>query len=131
MNFKAPANLKEDLLYFDGEWKIAREFAVPVGKGTSSLLINYQAKEANLVIHPQAESGFKVLVEQSGKAITKEDQGTDIMEENGKTYLFVKEPRMYNIINNSKFHRFTLCLSSDNPSFGAYAFTFTTDCKAE
>jgi hypothetical protein len=72
-----------------------------------------------------------VEVEQEGKPIVKEDRGADVMEENGKTFLLVKEPRMYNIINNSKFVHFTLRLSSDSPSFGAYAFTFTTDCKAE
>jgi len=130
-DFRAPATLKEDKLFFDGAWKVSREFATPEGKKPSSLVINYQAKEANLVIHPQAESGFKVLVEQNGKPVPKEDRGADISEEDGKTFLLVKEPRMYNIINNSKFGRAVLRLSSDSPSFGAYAFTFTTDCRAE
>jgi thiol-disulfide isomerase/thioredoxin len=131
VHYKAPEKLKEDLLYFDGEWKGAREFATPSGKGISSLLINYQAKEVNLVVHPQAESGFKVEVSQNDNPVAKEDRGTDIIEENAKTFLAINEPRMYNLINNSKFGHFTLRLSSDNPSFGAYAFTFTTDCKAE
>ena len=52
-----------------------------------------------------------------------------IIEENGKTYLVVKEPRMYNIINNAKFGRATLKLTSSSPSFGAFAYTFTSDCK--
>jgi len=131
INFKAPEKLKGDQLYFNGQWKVAREFAVPSGTGISSLFIDYQAKEVNLVIHPQAESGFKVEVDQDKKPIAKDDRGADIMEENGKTFLLVKEARMYNIINNSKFGHFTLRLSSDNPSFGAYAFTFTSECKAE
>jgi thiol-disulfide isomerase/thioredoxin len=129
--FKAPEKLEQDKLYFDGPWKIMREHAEPGGHELSGLLINYQAKEVNLVIRPQAETGFKVLVEQDNKPIAKEDRGSDIMEENNKTFLLINEPRMYNIINNSKFGHFTLRLSSDNPSFGAYAFTFTTDCKAE
>jgi thiol-disulfide isomerase/thioredoxin len=129
--FKAPRKLQEDKLYFDGSWKVAREFATPAGKDESSLVINYQAKEANLVIRPQAEVGFKVIVEQDGKPVAKEDRGADISEEGGRTFLLVKEPRMYNIINNSKFGRFVLRLSSDSPSLGAYAFTFTTDCRTE
>jgi thiol-disulfide isomerase/thioredoxin len=131
VDFKAPVKLKEDQLYFNGQWKVEKEFATPSGKGISSLLVNYQAKEVNLVIHPQAESGFKVKVEQNDKPVPKEDRGADIIDESGKTFLVVNEPRMYNLINNSKFGHFTLRLSSDNPSFGAYAFTFTTDCKAE
>jgi thiol-disulfide isomerase/thioredoxin len=129
--FTVPKKFADDKLYFSGAWKVAHEFATPAGKGESSLFINYQAKEANLVIRPQTEAGFKVIVEQDGKPVPKEDRGVDVTEENGKTVIAVKEPRMYNIINNSKFHRFTLRLSSDSPSFGAYAFTFTTDCQAE
>ncbi len=123
--------MEDDKLYFDGSWKVSREFATPEGKDPSSLIINYRAKEANLVIHPQSDIEFKVLVEQDGKPVAKEDRGTDISEEGGKTFLSIKEARMYNIINNSKFGHFTLRLSSDSPSFGAYAFTFTTDCRTE
>lgn len=129
IDFKKPSKLEDDKLYFEGEWKVAKEYSAPAGNGISSLLIKYQAKEVNLVIHPQTESDFKVWVEQDGKPVPKEDRGTDILEENGKTYIYPKEPKMYNVINNSKFGRFTLRLSSDSPSFGAYAFTFTTDCK--
>lgn len=128
MSFILPATLEEDRLYFDGKWMIRSEFAVPIGRAASSLLINYEAKEVNLVIHPQGNSCV-VTVEQNGKPIPKADWGADIVEENGKTVLKVSEPRMYNIINNSKFGRAVLKLTSDSPSFGAYAFTFTTDCK--
>jgi thiol-disulfide isomerase/thioredoxin len=127
--FTLPTKLEEDRLYLDGKWMISGEYATPVGGALSALVIDYQAKEANLVIHPQKENNFKVLVEQDGKPVAKDDRGTDIVEDGGKTYLAVNEPRMYNIINNSKFGHFTLRLSSDSPSFGAYAFTFTTDCR--
>ncbi|MDP4219237.1 MAG: redoxin domain-containing protein [Bacteroidota bacterium] len=129
--FRAPANLKPDLLYLDGAWKVAHEFAAPAGKGMSSLLIDYQAKEVNLVVHPQSPSGFRVLVEQDGKPIPTADRGSDVSEEGGKTYISIKEPRMYNVINNSKFGHFLLRITSDDPSFGAYAYTFTTDCRTE
>jgi thiol-disulfide isomerase/thioredoxin len=129
MKFSLPAKLIPDELYLDGEWKVEREYAAPTGNGNASLVISYEAKEANLVIKPHGGEDFKVVVEQDGKAVSKEDRGSDIIEENGKTYLFVKDPRMYNIINNSKFGRFKLTLSSNSPSFAAYAYTFTTACQ--
>ncbi|MEI8134169.1 MAG: redoxin domain-containing protein [bacterium] len=129
--FHAPTSLKEDMLYLDGEWKVGREFATPSGNGNSHFLINYQAKEVNLVIHPQQSSGFKVWVEQSDRVVPNADRGADLFEENGKTFILVDQARMYNIVNNSAFGHHTLRLTSDNPSFGAYAFTFTTDCMAE
>lgn len=131
VNFKPVSKLADDKLYFAGSWKFGKEFGIPAGGGASSLAINYQAKEVNLVIRPQSATDFKVLIEQDGKPVAKEDRGTDIIEEGGKTFLQPKETRMYNLINNSKVGRFMLKLSSNSSAFGAYAFTFTSDCMAE
>jgi thiol-disulfide isomerase/thioredoxin len=128
VNFAPLKSIDEDRLYFEGGWMIRSEFATPTGDKPSSLIINYEAKEVNLVIHPQGGQ-CTVIVEQNGKPIVKADRGSDVIEENGKTVLKVSEPRMYNIINNSKFGRAVLKLTSDSPSFGAYAYTFTSDCK--
>ncbi|HEY6172715.1 MAG TPA: redoxin domain-containing protein [Candidatus Kapabacteria bacterium] len=127
--FTLPTKLIPDRLYLSGEWKIDRQFAVPTGAGDASLIIDNEAKEVNLVIKPLAEKGFKVLVEQDGKPVAKENRGTDIIEENSNTYVVVSEPRMYNIINNAKFGRSSLKLTSSSTSFGAFAYTFTRDCK--
>ena len=128
--YHAPEKLTKDLLYLDGNWSVKREYAHPTEASEASLVIDYQAKEANLVIHPLTGSGFKVWITQDGKPVPKEDRGADIHEENGKTYLLIDNPRMYYITNNAGFARHTLRTTSDNPNFGAYAFTFTTACKA-
>lgn len=130
-SFTAPAKLELDELYLAGQWVVDKEFAAPSGKDEASILIDYQAKEANLVIKPKGTKGFKVKVEQEGKPVPKEDRGTDIIEDGGNTYLVINESKMYNIINNSKFGRNMLKLSSSDAGFAAYAFTFTTDCRTE
>lgn len=127
--FTLPTKLIPDRLYLNGQWKIDRQFAVPAGSGDASLVINYEAKEVNLVVKPLAAGEIKVLAQINDAPIAKENRGADIIEENGKTYLVVKEPRMYNIINNTKFGRSTLKLTSSSTSFGAFAYTFTSDCK--
>lgn len=127
--FTLPTKLIPDKLYLTGSWKIDKQYAVPAGSGDASLVINFEAKEANLVVKPLAAGEFKVLAEENDAPIRKENRGADIIEENGKTYLVVKEPRMYNIINNAKYGRATLKLTSSSTSFGAFAYTFTSDCK--
>jgi len=127
--FRVPTSLTKDILYLEGPWTIKREYAQPTGTALATLAIDYQAKEANLVIHPLAESGFKVEVTQDGKPLPKEDRGADVIEEDGKTMIVIQQPRMYRITNNADFGRHTLRLTSNSPSFGAYAFTFTTACK--
>ncbi len=127
--FHVPKMMKKDELYLDGKWIVRNEYAQPSGKSDASLVFDYQAKEANLVIHPLAESGFKVMVTQDGKPVPKADRGADIQEADGKTFINVQNARMYRIVNNAGFGRHTLKLTAATPSFGAYAFTFTTACR--
>ena len=132
-NYRLPRDLKKDVLYLDGAWKIHREYAQPGmsnhGSADASLVFDYQAYEANLVIHPLAETGFKVMVTQDGKPVPKADRGSDIEESGGKTFITVRQARMYRITKNAGFGRHTLKLTANTPSFGAYAFTFTTACR--
>ena len=128
--YHAPEKLAPDVLYLDGRWEAHAEYVNPAG-GVANLLLNYEAKEVNLVIHPLQGAGFKVWVEQDGKPVPPADRGTDVQETAGRTFIYVDTPRMYNIINNAKFDRRTLKVSSDSPSFGAYAFTFGSVCDTQ
>jgi len=128
-DYKISATMKKDLLYLDGKWTSQKEYVQPAPGSEASLAIDYQAKEANLVIHPLAETGFKVVVTQDGKAVPKQDRGSDIQEADGQTFITVRDARMYRITNNEGFARHNLRLTASTPSFGAYAFTFTTACK--
>jgi len=127
--YSLPKELKHDLLYLDGPWRISREYAQPSGNSPAALVFNYQAYEANLVIHPLAESGFRVEVTQDGKPVAPEDRGSDIEEADGKTFITVGQARMYRITKNKGFGRHVLRLMAATPSFGVYAFTFTTSCR--
>ena len=127
--YKIPQTMKKDLLYLDGKWTSQKEYVQPAPGAEASLVIDYQAKEANLVIHPLAETGFKVIVTQDGKAVPKQDRGSDIQEADGQTFITVNDAKMYRITNNEGFARHSLRLTASTPSFGAYAFTFTTACK--
>ncbi|HEY3875265.1 MAG TPA: redoxin domain-containing protein [Candidatus Kapabacteria bacterium] len=129
-DYALPKSLAKDKLYLDGDWTVRNEYAQPTAQKDASLVFDYQAKEANLVIHPLAETDFKVIVMQDGKPLAKEDRGMDVQEApDGQTFLDVREARMYRITNNQDFGRHTLKLTASTPSFGAYAFTFTTACK--
>jgi thiol-disulfide isomerase/thioredoxin len=118
-----------DSAHLEGMWEVKRQFAKPVGGDTSRLIVSYQAKEVNLVIRPERTQGFKVYVEQDFGPLAPADFGRDILRESdGRAYIWVDQPRMYQIVNNKTFSRYTLKLASNSPDFCAYAFTFSTDC---
>jgi len=51
--FMVQQPMEEDAIYLEGEWKIEHQFAAASGNGESSININYEAKEANIVIRPR------------------------------------------------------------------------------
>jgi thiol-disulfide isomerase/thioredoxin len=131
--YKAPAltDLDRDRLYLDGGWNVHREYATPTAPGTSRLLINYQAKEVNLVLHPLEGKPVRVYLEQDQKPLPKEDWGTDVQQEGTRTFVLVDAARMYNLVNNSHFGRSTLAIEPESTELGAYAFTFTSACQPQ
>ena len=127
--YKAPSELERDRLYLEGAWNVHREYAAPTTNGESSLLLNYQAKEVNLVLHPVAGKPVRVYLEQDHRALPTEDWGTDVQQEGTRTFVLVDVPRMYNLVNNSHFGRSTLRVTPESTDLGAYAFTFTSACQ--
>jgi hypothetical protein len=61
-----------------------------------------------------------------GDYLTDENKGTDvIIDDDGESYLWVTEPKMYNIIENPSWvRRQELKMSSNSDDFGLFAFTF-------
>ncbi len=131
VTYSDPSTYRDDTYYLTGRWYNGPESVRLAGQNgeAGSIIISYEAAESNLVIHPEAESGFKVYVEQDGKPVSSGSRGQDTkVDGDGRTYLFVDAPRMYNVVKNEKFGRHLLKLSSNSNSLGAYAFTFTSQC---
>lgn len=130
-----------DKVYLEGPWIVKRQFASPGNiqnpDDTARIIVSYQAKEVNLVIRPveslaEMFEPIKVYVEQDFGSLAPHDRGADIREENGRTYVLIDpssaSARMYQLVNNKTFSRYTLKLSTRSQLFAAYAFTFTTEC---
>jgi thiol-disulfide isomerase/thioredoxin len=129
--YHAPADIERDRLYLDGGWNVHSEYASPTTEGESSLQINYQAKEVNLVLHPIDGKPVRVYLEQDGKPLPKEDWGSDVEQEGTRSYIEVNSARMYNLVNNSHFSRYRLTVTPATTDVAAYAFTFTSACQPE
>ncbi len=129
VDYKDVGDHEDSVVYLQGLW-VAEPENLRHARNTKDyddyLLMKYHAIEANLVIRSEKGKSFKLLIEQDGKPLNKEDRGEDIKEEKEKTYLFVDEPRMYKLINNKQFGTHVLKIYPNTDEFGAYAFTFTS-----
>ena len=124
------SNWVDDLIYLQGPWRAGEESLqyAPDGAGggfDDYLLLKFTARTANAVLTPE-EGGepFKVLVTLDGLPLTEENQGRDVVMEDGQSYLLVDEPRLYSIVDAEEYGTYVLKMSSDSPHFALFAFTF-------
>ena len=90
---KAEAELNE--LNLTGDWNIDEEFAASESEG-AQVVLNYNAQDLFMVA--SSENSVKVKVMLDGKTLPEEIAGTDVIYENGEAYLYVKEDRLYKIV---------------------------------
>ena len=128
IDYEDPVEHVDGSIYLNGRWYNSGEF-VRHGEQTESLNdyigIKYHALEVNAVIKQSGRDAFKVYITQDGRNVAPEDRGDDVqVEADGRTFLLINEPRMYNIIRNKIFGSHELQLASMSGEFEIYAYTF-------
>lgn len=131
--FLDPGTYQEDTFYLEGTWCIGPEYIHPASENREpcSIIVNYSAAEVNAVIGPEKEDGVKVYIEQDENALTPDNKGSDIKTdyEDGRTYLLMERPKMYNIVRNNKTDRHILRLTATSHIVATYVLTFVSSCK--
>ena len=128
--YEDPGKYLEHLIYLQGPWYNGRE-SLKHDRQTSGfedyIALRFSAKSVNAVIKPQGDEAgpFKVLVTLDGEYLTDSNKGEDVViEEDGRSLLYVDEPRMYSLIQAPSHGTYELKLSSNSPHFALFAFTF-------
>ncbi|MCI0454647.1 MAG: redoxin domain-containing protein [Candidatus Dadabacteria bacterium] len=129
-DYKAPDKVDDDTIYLEGKWFSSQEYMKPAiddSLDTAHVYLKYTSSEVNLVINPGMDTNFQVFVMQNEKYLSKEDAGQDIQfDSQGRSYLAVSEPKMYNLIRNNGFGSHLLKLSTNSNGCELYAFTFVS-----
>ena len=130
VTYEDPPDHSGDFIYLQGPWFNGPE-SLKHGQRTNDyedyLFLRFSAKSANAVIRPEGEGpgDFKVLVTLDGKYLGDTNKGDDVViEEDGRSFIYVDEPRMYSIIQASSYGTYDLKLSSNSLQFAIFAFTF-------
>lgn len=120
--------------YLNGKWRCEREgvrFAGgPKEEGTVSA--RYEASEVNAVLGPEEGKKCRVLVQQDGKWLRKNNRGRDVtVDKDGKTYVTIDRFRMFNIIKNSEFGEHAVRLSTKTAGLQLFCFSFSSSVIPE
>ncbi|MCC2667666.1 MAG: Thiol-disulfide isomerase and thioredoxin [Armatimonadetes bacterium] len=130
VSYKDPGKWEDGMIYAHGPWKNTNEALISSRSGAKPqdyIGLKYHALEVNAVIRPENGKPVKVWISHDGKPVAKKDKGDDLrFDEQGRSYLLVDQPRMYNIIKNAEFGQRTLKLATGDAGMGLYAFTFVS-----
>ena len=117
------------MIYFQGPWYIGPESARHSTESNGyedPLSLVYSARSVNAVMTSDSGEPYKVRLTVGGDYLTNENKGTDIIiGDDGESYLWVTEAKLYNIIENPSWERREkLRMSPNSDDFGLFAFTF-------
>ena len=129
VTLKAPAELVQHKIYFNGPWSIMAEssrHARETSENEDYIALKYSAKSVNAVLTAESNQSYRVLLTMNGQPLTEENKGRDvIIGGNGDSYIEVNEARLYELVDHPQYAQGQeLRMSSNSSDFGLFAFTF-------
>ena len=115
-------------LYLQGPWHAGKEsltHARETNDYEDYMVLRFAAKSVNVVLTPEKEETFKVLVKLDGEYLNEYNKGEDVViEDDGRSFLIVDKPRLYAVVEAPEYGTYELELSSNSSDFALFAFTF-------
>ncbi len=138
IHYAMPSNINDGQTAVSGPWEADKNGMTYRGKknngeaGPDKLEMRYHARELYAVLNVSHGHPSSVYVQQDGKDLTADDKGADAkIDSQGHSYVEVREPRMYYVVQNSAFGAHTMTLTPTKPGFTVNSFTFGNDCQTK
>ncbi len=138
IDYQLPAWVPDGRAAVSGRWETDRNGMIYHGKpqrhepGPDQLVMRYHARELYSVINVSHGGPSRLYIRQDGKWLTESDKGVDIQfDQGGRSYLEVREPRMYYLVANPVFGSHTVSLQPTRPGLTINSFTFGNNCQTD
>ena len=128
LEYKDPGEYRNHFLYLQGLWRNGVESVVH-GRETEGyedyIAIMFYGTSVNAVMGPEDSEALSVRLTIDGAPLKPEQAGEDVMyDDDGNSYVFVDEARMYRLVDMAEFEGHQLRLSSNSQGMALFAFTF-------
>jgi thiol-disulfide isomerase/thioredoxin len=123
-DFKAPSDVAQNKFYLVGSWNFTKESVKNLSANTS-ILTRYHSKMVSGVF--SATGLVKAKVKRDGSPLSIVSAGKDIRfdEKTGESYFFVKESRVYDIVNDKTgYGEHSLEITFENSGVVSYLLNF-------
>ncbi len=136
IEYRLPGEINDSQATVSGPWQTDKNGMIYRGKRKSApssdrLEMRYHARELYSVMSVSHGRPSRVYIQQDGKDLTAENKGVDVGIENSRSYIEIREPRMYYLVQNLSFGQHTVTLIPTAPGLTINSFTFGNNCQTD
>jgi len=118
-DYTLPEKIIPNKIYLKGKWKSNQDNLEAAEE--AEIILGFTASSVNIVTGPvSSQQKLEVLI--NDRYVNEEQAGNDVVSENGKAFVDIKEPRLYNLIDGN-YGDYKLTLKTEK-GFIFNAFTF-------
>lgn len=136
IDYLLPAEVADGRAALSGPWKTDKNGMIYRGKGkgdapsNDQLKMRYGARELYAVMNISHGRPSRVYIQQDGTNLTADNKGVDVqIDSQGRSYIEVREPRMYYLVQNRSFDEHSVSLFPTQPGLTVNSFTFGNNCQ--
>jgi len=137
LDYKPASPIEDGRVAVSGRWETDKNGMIYRGKNkegneSDKLVMRYHARELYAVLNLSHGKPSRLYIEQDDKDLTAQNKGADVqLDSSGHSYIDVREPRMYYLVQNPSFGSHTVELLPSRAGLTVNSFTFGNDCQTQ
>ena len=136
IDYAQQSSVEDGRVVLSGRWETEKEGMIYRGKrsgeepGPDRATMQYHARELYSVLNVARGRSARLYIKQDGAYLTAANKGADVkIDSDGRSYLEVREPRMYYLVQNPQFGSHTVDLFPAADGVMIDSFTFGNNCQ--
>jgi peroxiredoxin len=138
IDYAQQSSVEDGRVVLSGRWETEKEGMIYRGKhpdsepGTDRATLQYHARELYSVLNLAHGRNARLYIKQDGAYLTAANKGADVkIDSDGRSYIEVREPRMYYLVQNPQFGSHTVDLLPAADGVMIDSFTFGNNCQTD
>lgn len=138
IDYAQQSSVEDGRVVLSGRWETEKEGMIYRGKRTDNepgpdrATMQYHARELYSVLNLARGRSAVLYIKQDGAYLTAANKGADVkIDPDGRSYLEIREPRMYYLVQNPQFGSHTVDLFPTADGAMIDSFTFGNNCQTD